>query len=195
MAEFCQGYDPVGCFSWSALWLVVSLWDVMITCCHGDHGPTWQASVQFSPPCDITPGTSVGHQDFFPSWCPCFRIQGFPNKMESILNLLPFPFTDEYDDKQPLTSKEEEERRIAEMGRPILGEHTRLEVIIEESYEFKVCLSALPSRKAGPISGPRQFIVLVCAVWSIQREELAHWRRDHQSRSGIRELVGNQQIL
>ncbi|XP_015277924.1 PREDICTED: sodium/calcium exchanger 1 isoform X17 [Gekko japonicus] len=39
--------------------------------------------------------------------------------------------------KQPLTSKEEEERRIAEMGRPILGEHTKLEVIIEESYEFK----------------------------------------------------------
>ncbi|XP_015277921.1 PREDICTED: sodium/calcium exchanger 1 isoform X14 [Gekko japonicus] len=38
---------------------------------------------------------------------------------------------------QPLTSKEEEERRIAEMGRPILGEHTKLEVIIEESYEFK----------------------------------------------------------
>lgn len=46
--------------------------------------------------------------------------------------------TDEYDDRQPLTSKEEEERRIAEMGRPVLGEHTRLEVIIEESYEFKV---------------------------------------------------------
>ncbi|XP_015277926.1 PREDICTED: sodium/calcium exchanger 1 isoform X19 [Gekko japonicus] len=41
------------------------------------------------------------------------------------------------DEKQPLTSKEEEERRIAEMGRPILGEHTKLEVIIEESYEFK----------------------------------------------------------
>ena len=84
--------------------------------------------------------------------------------MESILNLLPFPFTDEYDDKQPLTSKEEEERRIAEMGRPILGEHTRLEVIIEESYEFKVCLSALPIRKAGPISRPRHFILSVYAV-------------------------------
>uniref|UniRef100_A0A8C0GGQ1 Sodium/calcium exchanger membrane region domain-containing protein n=1 Tax=Chelonoidis abingdonii TaxID=106734 RepID=A0A8C0GGQ1_CHEAB len=33
--------------------------------------------------------------------------------------------------------KEEEERRIAEMGRPVLGEHSKLEVIIEESYEFK----------------------------------------------------------
>ncbi|XP_067389006.1 sodium/calcium exchanger 1 isoform X2 [Emydura macquarii macquarii] len=44
---------------------------------------------------------------------------------------------EENDEKQPLTSKEEEERRIAEMGRPVLGEHTKLEVIIEESYEFK----------------------------------------------------------
>nr|XP_042123346.1 sodium/calcium exchanger 1 isoform X4 [Peromyscus maniculatus bairdii] len=51
--------------------------------------------------------------------------------------------SDEYDDKQPLTSKEEEERRIAEMGRPILGEHTRLEVIIEESYEFKSTVDKL----------------------------------------------------
>uniref|UniRef100_A0A3B3WYF9 Sodium/calcium exchanger membrane region domain-containing protein n=1 Tax=Poecilia mexicana TaxID=48701 RepID=A0A3B3WYF9_9TELE len=29
------------------------------------------------------------------------------------------------------------ERRIAEMGRPMLGDHVKLEVIIEESYEFK----------------------------------------------------------
>ncbi|KAM6220403.1 sodium/calcium exchanger 1 isoform 6-T6 [Rhynchocyon petersi] len=50
---------------------------------------------------------------------------------------------DEYDDKLPLTSKEEEERRIAEMGRPILGEHTKLEVIIEESYEFKSTVDKL----------------------------------------------------
>ncbi|XP_067389008.1 sodium/calcium exchanger 1 isoform X4 [Emydura macquarii macquarii] len=48
-----------------------------------------------------------------------------------------FTITEENDEKQPLTSKEEEERRIAEMGRPVLGEHTKLEVIIEESYEFK----------------------------------------------------------
>ncbi|XP_054976327.1 sodium/calcium exchanger 1 isoform X5 [Sorex araneus] len=50
---------------------------------------------------------------------------------------------DEYDDRQPLTSKEEEERRIAELGRPVLGEHTRLEVIIEESYEFKSTVDKL----------------------------------------------------
>ncbi|XP_038967812.1 sodium/calcium exchanger 1 isoform X11 [Rattus norvegicus] len=54
-----------------------------------------------------------------------------------------FTLTEEYDDKQPLTSKEEEERRIAEMGRPILGEHTKLEVIIEESYEFKSTVDKL----------------------------------------------------
>ncbi|XP_074944596.1 sodium/calcium exchanger 1 isoform X2 [Phalacrocorax aristotelis] len=44
---------------------------------------------------------------------------------------------EENEEKQPLTSKEEEERRIAELGRPVLGEHTKLEIIIEESYEFK----------------------------------------------------------
>uniref|UniRef100_A0A8D3ECU0 Solute carrier family 8 member 1b n=1 Tax=Scophthalmus maximus TaxID=52904 RepID=A0A8D3ECU0_SCOMX len=40
--------------------------------------------------------------------------------------------------KHALTAgKDEEERRIAEMGRPMLGDHVKLEVIIEESYEFK----------------------------------------------------------
>ncbi|XP_008297104.1 sodium/calcium exchanger 1-like isoform X17 [Stegastes partitus] len=39
--------------------------------------------------------------------------------------------------------KEEEERRIAEMGRPTLGEHVRLEVTIEESYEFKSTVDKL----------------------------------------------------
>lgn len=37
-----------------------------------------------------------------------------------------------------LSAEEEEAKRIAEMGKPILGEHSRLEVVIEESYEFKV---------------------------------------------------------
>ncbi|XP_056623486.1 sodium/calcium exchanger 1b isoform X3 [Triplophysa dalaica] len=31
----------------------------------------------------------------------------------------------------------EEERRIADMGKPMLGDHAKLEIIIEESYEFK----------------------------------------------------------
>ncbi|XP_063774135.1 sodium/calcium exchanger 1 isoform X2 [Pseudophryne corroboree] len=47
------------------------------------------------------------------------------------------------EEKLPLTSKEEEERRIADMGRPVLGEHTKLEIIIEESYEFKSTVDKL----------------------------------------------------
>ena len=43
-----------------------------------------------------------------------------------------------------LSSEEEEARRIAEMGKPILGEHSRLEVVIEESYEFKVHFLFIP---------------------------------------------------
>ncbi|XP_068018223.1 sodium/calcium exchanger 3 isoform X1 [Melanerpes formicivorus] len=39
--------------------------------------------------------------------------------------------------ERKLTVEEEEAKRIAEMGKPILGEHPKLEVIIEESYEFK----------------------------------------------------------
>lgn len=42
------------------------------------------------------------------------------------------------EEEEPLAGKDEEERRIAEMGRPMLGDHVKLEVIIEESYEFKV---------------------------------------------------------
>ncbi|XP_035814075.1 sodium/calcium exchanger 1-like isoform X2 [Amphiprion ocellaris] len=45
--------------------------------------------------------------------------------------------------EEVLTKKEEEERRIAEMGRPTLGEHIKLEVIIEESYEFKSTVDKL----------------------------------------------------
>uniref|UniRef100_A0A667ZLN5 Solute carrier family 8 member 1b n=1 Tax=Myripristis murdjan TaxID=586833 RepID=A0A667ZLN5_9TELE len=43
----------------------------------------------------------------------------------------------EEEEEEVLTGKDEEERRIAEMGRPMLGDHVKLEVIIEESYEFK----------------------------------------------------------
>ncbi|KAG7228490.1 hypothetical protein INR49_007663 [Caranx melampygus] len=44
---------------------------------------------------------------------------------------------EEDEEEEALTGKDEEERRIAEMGRPMLGDHVKLEVIIEESYEFK----------------------------------------------------------
>ncbi|XP_067311704.1 sodium/calcium exchanger 1b isoform X2 [Pseudorasbora parva] len=41
------------------------------------------------------------------------------------------------EEEEPLTGEDEEERRIAEMGKPMLGDHPKLEIIIEESYEFK----------------------------------------------------------
>ncbi|XP_043108376.1 sodium/calcium exchanger 1a isoform X5 [Puntigrus tetrazona] len=46
-------------------------------------------------------------------------------------------------EEETLTKKEKDERRIAEMGRPTLGEHVKLEVIIEESYEFKSTVDKL----------------------------------------------------
>uniref|UniRef100_UPI0037E9A947 sodium/calcium exchanger 2a isoform X4 n=1 Tax=Semicossyphus pulcher TaxID=241346 RepID=UPI0037E9A947 len=45
-------------------------------------------------------------------------------------------------DRNP-TPEEEEARRISEMGKPILGEHSQLEVIIEESCEFKSTVDKL----------------------------------------------------
>ncbi|XP_075718868.1 sodium/calcium exchanger 1 isoform X3 [Rhinoderma darwinii] len=68
---------------------------------------------------------------------------GEPRLMEMSEKKGDFTITEENDDKQTLTSKEEEERRIAEMGRPVLGEHTKLEIIIEESYEFKSTVDKL----------------------------------------------------
>ncbi|XP_075718863.1 sodium/calcium exchanger 1 isoform X1 [Rhinoderma darwinii] len=72
------------------------------------------------------------------------RLMEMSEKKALLLNELgDFTITEENDDKQTLTSKEEEERRIAEMGRPVLGEHTKLEIIIEESYEFKSTVDKL----------------------------------------------------
>nr|XP_020644186.1 sodium/calcium exchanger 3 isoform X1 [Pogona vitticeps] len=45
--------------------------------------------------------------------------------------------------ERKLTLEEEEAKRIAEMGKPILGEHPKLEVVIEESYEFKSTVDKL----------------------------------------------------
>lgn len=58
-------------------------------------------------------------------------------RMESVLKLVWFCFVAEVTDRK-LTVEEEEAKRIAEMGKPVLGKHPKLEVIIEESYEFKV---------------------------------------------------------
>ncbi|XP_061467140.1 sodium/calcium exchanger 3 isoform X1 [Rhineura floridana] len=45
--------------------------------------------------------------------------------------------------ERKLTMEEEEAKRIAEMGKPMLGEHPKLEVVIEESYEFKSTVDKL----------------------------------------------------
>lgn len=58
----------------------------------------------------------------------------------------PRPLCPDVPDRK-LTSDEEEARRIAEMGKPVLGEHSKMEVIIEESYEFKVRKLSLMSAK------------------------------------------------
>ncbi|XP_077139009.1 sodium/calcium exchanger 1 isoform X1 [Ranitomeya variabilis] len=72
------------------------------------------------------------------------RLMEMSEKKALLLNELgDFTITEENEEKQPLTSKEEEERRIAEMGRPVLGEHIKLEIIIEESYEFKSTVDKL----------------------------------------------------
>lgn len=52
-----------------------------------------------------------------------------------------------------MSAEEEEARRIAEMGKPILGEHSRLEVVIEESYEFKVRLFSPPGHRRKRVEG------------------------------------------
>ncbi|MEQ2195553.1 Sodium/calcium exchanger 1 [Xenoophorus captivus] len=51
------------------------------------------------------------------------------------LSYEPSVYSGDSNENKPLVGAEEEE--VAKMGCPSLGEHTQLEVIIEESYEFK----------------------------------------------------------
>lgn len=71
------------------------------------------------------------------------------------------PFLSDVPDRK-MTSDEEEARRIAEMGKPVLGEHSKLEVIIEESYEFKVGKVTLQTEQMSPIC------LCITAVFSMQ---------------------------
>ncbi|XP_053532662.1 sodium/calcium exchanger 1a isoform X4 [Ictalurus punctatus] len=66
------------------------------------------------------------------------KVQGRDNPMPADIVTI----TDE-GMKQSFSQKEEEEMRIAELGRPSLGENSRLEVVIEESYEFKSTVDKL----------------------------------------------------
>ncbi|XP_017909510.1 PREDICTED: sodium/calcium exchanger 3 isoform X2 [Capra hircus] len=69
-----------------------------------------------------------------------FIVLGEPKWMERGISAL--LLSPEVTDRK-LTVEEEEAKRIAEMGKPILGEHPKLEVIIEESYEFKTTVDKL----------------------------------------------------
>ncbi|XP_076017547.1 sodium/calcium exchanger 2a [Genypterus blacodes] len=79
------------------------------------------------------------------------------------------------------TPEEEEARKISEMGKPILGEHSRLEVIILESCEFKSTVDKLlkDTNLAGVIgthSWKEQFIEAVTVSAGDEDEEGAEQR-------------------
>ncbi|XP_059928414.1 sodium/calcium exchanger 1b isoform X2 [Gadus macrocephalus] len=61
------------------------------------------------------------------------------NKHASFFLLLDAPQwrRDKGEEEEEEVLEDEEQRRVAEMGRPMLGDHVKMEIIIEESYEFK----------------------------------------------------------
>ncbi|XP_078262385.1 sodium/calcium exchanger 3 isoform X1 [Rhinoraja longicauda] len=70
-----------------------------------------------------------------------FIVLGEPKWMKRGISALLLAHQD--DTNRKLTIEEEEAKRIAEMGKPILGQRPKLEVIIEESYEFKSTVDKL----------------------------------------------------
>lgn len=63
----------------------------------------------------------------------------YPRRSRFHLLLLiykPSVYPGDSNENKPLVGAEEEE--VAKMGCPSLGEHTQVDVVIEESYEFKV---------------------------------------------------------
>lgn len=94
-------------------------------------------------------------------------------------------FAEESEEKQPLTSKEEEERRIAEMGRPVLGEHTKLEIIIEESYEFKVLFTSCT-----PLLPPLCLGTFLLGLHSPGRRHMLMVLQQRRARHGIKHRTG-----
>ncbi|CAB1453286.1 unnamed protein product [Pleuronectes platessa] len=75
-----------------------------------------------------------------------------------------------------MSAEEEEARKIAEMGKPILGEHSRLEVVIEESYEFKSTVDKLIKKTnlalvIGTHSWREQFVEAVTVSADVEEEE------------------------
>ncbi|XP_014340931.1 sodium/calcium exchanger 3 isoform X3 [Latimeria chalumnae] len=85
-----------------------------------------------------------------------------------------------------LSMEEEEAKRIAEMGKPVLGEHPKLEVIIEESYEFKSTVDKLIKKTnlalvVGTHSWRDQFmeaITVSAALYILSDKFSAHMEED-----------------
>ncbi|XP_063295603.1 sodium/calcium exchanger 3 isoform X2 [Pelobates fuscus] len=71
-----------------------------------------------------------------------FIALGEPKWMKRGISALLLNQAVELSERKP-SVEEEEAKRIAEMGKPVLGEHPKLEVIIEESYEFKSTVDKL----------------------------------------------------
>ncbi|XP_050984900.1 sodium/calcium exchanger 2b isoform X1 [Labeo rohita] len=88
------------------------------------------------------------------------------------------------DPEGQLSAEEEEARRIAEMGKPILGEHSRLEVVIEESYEFKSTVDKLIKKTnlalvIGTHSWREQFVEAVTVSAGDGDEDEEEGREEH----------------
>lgn len=64
-------------------------------------------------------------------------MRGAPSKLTVVANGRRYrAVLGDSNENKPMVGAEEEE--VAKMGCPSLGEHTQMEVVIEESYEFKV---------------------------------------------------------
>lgn len=61
-----------------------------------------------------------------------------------------------------------EEEEVAKMGCPSLGEHTQVEVVIEESYEFKVSVFVC-AQTVSPLT-----CVHICNQEALRNESAAH---------------------
>ncbi|XP_013927396.1 PREDICTED: sodium/calcium exchanger 3 isoform X2 [Thamnophis sirtalis] len=102
-----------------------------------------------------------------------FIVLGEPKWMERGISAL--LLTQEVVERK-LTMEEEEAKRIAEMGKPILGGHPKLEVIIEESYEFKSTVDKLIKKTnlalvVGTHSWRDQFIEAITVSAAGEEEE------------------------
>ncbi|MGH0154669.1 UNVERIFIED_CONTAM: hypothetical protein FKN15_038984 [Acipenser sinensis] len=89
------------------------------------------------------------------------------------------------DPEQALSVEQEDAHRIAEMGKPVLGENSKLEVIIEESYEFKSTVDKLIKKTnlalvIGTHSWREQFIEAV----TVRSGDLQTGRRGQRGQHG-----------